>query len=207
MMLADIVGTYLASLPLFGGFAEHDPGIRQIVVSCSTSIVVCVLFQARMVSAPVEITSLMEESASARNEVHGCPAAYEWTDWPHEAQPRCSTAADISPAADRAAEGISRRAQPSRLNRNQENTISLTAYFMNNAHQNRRGRLPPVERDQLRGEVSAGTAGAVSTLLSAPSVTDRSIWADCDTRTIASLVVCCCQTLGLTVAVEPAVRL
>jgi hypothetical protein len=43
MLPSDIVGTYLARLPLFGGFAGHDPGIRQIVVSYSTSILVCVL--------------------------------------------------------------------------------------------------------------------------------------------------------------------
>jgi hypothetical protein len=43
MLPSDIVGTYLARLPLFDGFAEHDPGIRQIVVSYSTSILVCVL--------------------------------------------------------------------------------------------------------------------------------------------------------------------
>jgi hypothetical protein len=43
MLPSDIVGTYLARLPLFAGFAGHDPGIRQIVVSYSTSILVCVL--------------------------------------------------------------------------------------------------------------------------------------------------------------------
>lgn len=43
MLPSDIVGTYMARLPRFGGFAEHDPGIRQIVVSYSTSILMCVL--------------------------------------------------------------------------------------------------------------------------------------------------------------------
>jgi hypothetical protein len=43
MLPSDTVGTYLARLPLFAGFAGHDPGIRQIVVSYSTSILVCVL--------------------------------------------------------------------------------------------------------------------------------------------------------------------
>jgi hypothetical protein len=43
MLPSDIVGTYLARLRLFASFAEHDPGIREIIVSYSTSILVCVL--------------------------------------------------------------------------------------------------------------------------------------------------------------------
>jgi hypothetical protein len=43
MLPADMAGTYLARLRLFSNFAEHDPGIRQIVVSYSTNILVCVL--------------------------------------------------------------------------------------------------------------------------------------------------------------------
>jgi hypothetical protein len=43
MLPSDVVGTYLARLRLFCGFAAHDPGIRQIVVSYSTSVLVCVL--------------------------------------------------------------------------------------------------------------------------------------------------------------------
>ncbi len=43
MLPSDIVGTYLARMPLFAGFAEHDPGICQIVTSYSTNILVCVL--------------------------------------------------------------------------------------------------------------------------------------------------------------------
>lgn len=43
MLPSDMVGTYLARLPLFASFAEHDPGIREIVVSHSTNILVCVL--------------------------------------------------------------------------------------------------------------------------------------------------------------------
>lgn len=43
MLPSDIVGTYLARLPLFGGFAGHNRGIREIVVSYSTNILVCVL--------------------------------------------------------------------------------------------------------------------------------------------------------------------
>ncbi len=43
MLPADIVGTYLERLPVFANFADHDPDIRAIVVSYSTSILVCVL--------------------------------------------------------------------------------------------------------------------------------------------------------------------
>jgi len=43
MLPSDIVGTYLARLRLFASFAGHDPGIREIVVSYSTSILLCVL--------------------------------------------------------------------------------------------------------------------------------------------------------------------
>jgi hypothetical protein len=43
MLPADIAGAYLARLRLFSNFAEHDPGIRQIVVSYSNNILVCVL--------------------------------------------------------------------------------------------------------------------------------------------------------------------
>src|SRR6266849_4768929 len=43
MLPSDMVGAYLARLSLFASFAEHDPGIREIVVSYSTNILVCVL--------------------------------------------------------------------------------------------------------------------------------------------------------------------
>src|SRR5260370_32855131 len=43
MLPADVVGTYLERLRVFANFADHDPDIRAIVVSCSTSILVCVL--------------------------------------------------------------------------------------------------------------------------------------------------------------------
>ncbi len=43
MLPADIIGTYLERLPVFANFADHDPDIRAIVVSYSTSILVCVL--------------------------------------------------------------------------------------------------------------------------------------------------------------------
>ncbi len=43
MLPADIIGTYLERLPVFADFADHDPDIRAIVVSYSTSILVCVL--------------------------------------------------------------------------------------------------------------------------------------------------------------------
>jgi len=43
MLPADIIGTYLQRLPVFANFADHDPDIRAIVVSYSTSILVCVL--------------------------------------------------------------------------------------------------------------------------------------------------------------------
>src|SRR5438477_1370958 len=43
MLPSDIVGTYLAGLPLFRAFAGHDPGIRQIVVSYSTNFLLCIL--------------------------------------------------------------------------------------------------------------------------------------------------------------------
>jgi hypothetical protein len=43
MLPADIAGTYLNRLPIFAHFADHDPDIRAIVVSCSSNIVVCVL--------------------------------------------------------------------------------------------------------------------------------------------------------------------
>jgi small-conductance mechanosensitive channel len=43
MLPSDVVGSYLERLRLFAGFAGHDPGIRQIVVSYSTNILVCVL--------------------------------------------------------------------------------------------------------------------------------------------------------------------
>ena len=43
MLPADMIGTYLERLPVFANFADHDPGIRTIVVSYSTNILVCVL--------------------------------------------------------------------------------------------------------------------------------------------------------------------
>lgn len=43
MLPSDVLGTYLQRLPLFASFADHDPGIRQIVVSYSTNTLVCVL--------------------------------------------------------------------------------------------------------------------------------------------------------------------
>jgi hypothetical protein len=43
MLPADIIGTYLQRLPVFANFADHDPDIRAIVVSYSTSILVCAL--------------------------------------------------------------------------------------------------------------------------------------------------------------------
>src|SRR6266852_4358621 len=43
MLPSDIAGTCLARLALFDGFADHDPGIREIVVSYTTNILVCVL--------------------------------------------------------------------------------------------------------------------------------------------------------------------
>jgi len=43
MLPADIVGTYLADTEWFKSFSERDPGIREIVVSYSTNILLCVL--------------------------------------------------------------------------------------------------------------------------------------------------------------------
>jgi len=43
MLPADIIGTYLERLPQFANLADRDPGIRAIVVSYSTNILVCVL--------------------------------------------------------------------------------------------------------------------------------------------------------------------
>jgi hypothetical protein len=43
MLPADIIGTYLERLPVFANFADRDPGIRAIVVSYSTNILVCIL--------------------------------------------------------------------------------------------------------------------------------------------------------------------
>ena len=43
MLPADVIGTYLERLPVIAEFAEHDGDIRAIVVSYSTSILVCVL--------------------------------------------------------------------------------------------------------------------------------------------------------------------
>ena len=43
MLPADILGTYLERLPVFGNFADRDPDLRAIVVSCGTNILVCVL--------------------------------------------------------------------------------------------------------------------------------------------------------------------
>jgi hypothetical protein len=43
MLPSDLVGTYLERLPWFAGFADHDPGIRAILVSYSVNIPVCIL--------------------------------------------------------------------------------------------------------------------------------------------------------------------
>ena len=43
MLPADIVGTWLEKLPLFADYRGNDPGVRDIVVSVSTNILVCVL--------------------------------------------------------------------------------------------------------------------------------------------------------------------
>ena len=43
MLPADIVGTWLEKLPLFADYGGNDPGVRDIVVSVSTNILVCVL--------------------------------------------------------------------------------------------------------------------------------------------------------------------
>jgi hypothetical protein len=43
MLPADIIGTHLERLRVFANFADHDPDIRAIVVSYSTSTLVCVL--------------------------------------------------------------------------------------------------------------------------------------------------------------------
>ena len=43
MLPADIIGTYLERLPAFANLGDRDPGIRAIVVSYSTNILVCVL--------------------------------------------------------------------------------------------------------------------------------------------------------------------
>jgi hypothetical protein len=43
MLPSDVVGTYLERMPWFAGFADHDPGIRAILVSYSVGIPVCVL--------------------------------------------------------------------------------------------------------------------------------------------------------------------
>jgi hypothetical protein len=42
MLPADIAGSYLARLRLFADFSEHDPGIREIVVTYSSSILLSV---------------------------------------------------------------------------------------------------------------------------------------------------------------------
>jgi hypothetical protein len=43
MLPSDLVGTYLERMPWFAGFADHDPGIRAILVSYSVNIPVCIL--------------------------------------------------------------------------------------------------------------------------------------------------------------------
>jgi hypothetical protein len=43
MLPADIVGAWLEKLPLFADYRGNDPGVRDIVVSVSTNILVCVL--------------------------------------------------------------------------------------------------------------------------------------------------------------------
>jgi hypothetical protein len=43
MLPSDLVGTYLERRPWFAGFADHDPGIRAILVSYSVNIPVCIL--------------------------------------------------------------------------------------------------------------------------------------------------------------------
>lgn len=43
MLPSDMVGTYLEHLPRFAGFSDHDPGIREILVSYTVNIPVCIL--------------------------------------------------------------------------------------------------------------------------------------------------------------------
>jgi len=43
MLSSDVVGTYFENLPIFAEYQGTDPGVRTIVVSYSTSILVCVL--------------------------------------------------------------------------------------------------------------------------------------------------------------------
>src|SRR3984957_2772040 len=43
MLPPDLVGTYLERMPWFAAFADHDPGIRAILVSYSVNIPVCIL--------------------------------------------------------------------------------------------------------------------------------------------------------------------
>ena len=43
MLPADIVGTYIARLPIFANYGDSDPSIRDIIVSYSTNILVAVL--------------------------------------------------------------------------------------------------------------------------------------------------------------------
>jgi hypothetical protein len=43
MLPSDLVGTYLERMPWFAAFADHDPGIRAILVSYSVNIPVCIL--------------------------------------------------------------------------------------------------------------------------------------------------------------------
>ena len=43
MLPADIAGTYLEQLPIFDSYRGNDPGVRDIVVSVTTNILICVL--------------------------------------------------------------------------------------------------------------------------------------------------------------------
>jgi len=43
MLPADVVGTYVAQLPIFGAYDDTDPTVRDIIVSYSTNILVTVL--------------------------------------------------------------------------------------------------------------------------------------------------------------------
>ena len=43
MLPADVVGTYVARLPIFSSYDDTDPTVRNIIVSYSTNILLCVL--------------------------------------------------------------------------------------------------------------------------------------------------------------------
>jgi len=43
MLPADVVGSYLERLPIFAGYRGNDPGVRDIVVSVTGNVLICVL--------------------------------------------------------------------------------------------------------------------------------------------------------------------